>query len=649
MSALSYILLVGFAPLLGALLTYILGKKNALKVYWIGPVLTFSASGLLFNAALNETLYLKWQWLPGMELGWAIDAMSGLLILLVAFISLLVHLFSAHYMSGEAHVHRYFGKLGFFSASMLGLLMSDHLVLVFIFWELVGFSSYLLIGFWFQDGEKAIAARQAFMINRVADAGLLIGVILMVGVLDQPYLSSLDTFQETWIYQLVGLGLMIGAFGKSAQFPFYGWLPKAMAGPTPVSALIHAATMVTLGVYLLIRVQPILTPFILSTIAVVGTITALMAAISALTQFDIKKVLAYSTISQLGYMIMGIGVGASDASLFHLWTHAFFKAGLFLGAGAVIHYLHQAHHNDAFDAQDMRSMGGLKKNLPLTSAAFTICALALAGLPLFSGFLSKEGILTGAANWSLAGDSWRYLVPAFGLITAVLTPFYIGRQVLLVFHGKPRDDRQTIGGMEPLIKLALPLSILAVGSIWIFHSLNPLDAHGWYFTDLLPKTMISSVTHGGGVGIIIMILSLFAVVIGLLMAYTRYGEKNNSVEPRSFREPSTMIAKISWNSWYVERSYYLISRGYLQLCHRLLWVDKKVIDSAVDGLGIITVVASKVFAILDREVIDGVVNFAAWISRGLGGSFAKIQSGKVQNQLVWLIIMLLLLIIWIQF
>ncbi|MFT6881946.1 MAG: NADH-quinone oxidoreductase subunit L [Marinoscillum sp.] len=648
MSALSYILLVGFAPLFGGLITYISGKKNALKVYWIGPVLTFCASGLLFNAVLNETLYLKWQWLPGMELGWAIDAMSGLLILLVSLISLLVHLFSAHYMADESQVHRYFGKLGFFSASMLGLLMSDHLVLVFIFWELVGFSSYLLIGYWFQDGDKARAAREAFMINRVADAGLLIGVILMVGVLDQPYLSSLATFQDTWIYQLAGLGLMIGAFGKSAQFPFYGWLPKAMAGPTPVSALIHAATMVTLGVYLLIRVQPVLTPFMLSTIAVVGAITALMAAISALTQFDIKKVLAYSTISQLGYMIMGIGVGASEASLFHLWTHAFFKAGLFLGAGAVIHYLHQAHHDDSFDAQDMRSMGGLKKHLPLTAVAFTICALALAGLPLFSGFLSKEGILTGAANWSLAGDSWRYLVPAFGLITAVLTPFYIGRQVLLVFHGKPRAERQTIVGMEPLIKVALPISILAIGSVWIFHSLNPFDASGWYFADLLPLNMIGNVTHGGA-GFVVLILSLLAVVIGLFMAYSRYGEKKNTAEPQSFREPSTMIAKLSWNSWYVGRSYFMLSRGYLQLCHRLLWVDKRVIDGIVNSLGVITVVVSKVFAILDREVIDGVVNFAAWISRGVGGSFAKIQSGKVQNQLVWLIIMLLLLIIWIQF
>ncbi len=645
MSSTWLIILILGVPVLGGLLTFFLGAKNATKTYFIGPVSTFLLSIWLLIQAFETSLMVRWNWLPNMEIGWSLDAMSGVLIALVAFISLLVHLFSAHYMTYDGGIHRYYAKLGFFTASMIGLLAADHLLLVFIFWELVGFSSYLLIGFWFQDASKSKAAKEAFMINRVADVGLLIGVILLIGELGQPFISELSGGDTSMTMQVAGFCLMIGALGKSAQFPFFGWLPKAMAGPTPVSALIHAATMVAAGVYLLVRVVPILTPQVLTSIAILGAITTFMAAIAALTQFDIKKVLAYSTVSQLGYMIMGIGVGAYQSSLFHLWTHAFFKAGLFLGAGTVIHYFHALKKDDAhFDSQDMRNMGDLRRQLPITFYAFLICGLALSGLPFFSGFLSKEGILTEAAIWASEGNVVLMIVPILGLLTAVLTPYYIGRQLLLVFFGQSRTKLKVIKGMEPALKVVIPLTALAVASIWFFHSASPLDAHGWWLSSLVFDEL--SVHNSGLIGIGVMVFSIVSVLSGLYYAYHKFGVLN---DPDWIKSPSTAFSKLSWNSWYLEHSYDRVANGYLYICRMFYAMDKKIIDKSVNSLGVGTVVLSKVFAIIDREVIDGVVNFAAWLSKRIGELLTQTQSGKVQNQLIWLVLMVLLLVVWLQF
>lgn len=648
-----YILLVLIFPLLGGIITYLSGSKNTGRLSLIGMLPGAVMAGFLIYQSYEASVVVRWEWLPAYELGWAIDRISAVLIGLVYLVSLLVHLFSAHYLSHDRAIHRYFGKLGFFTSSMIGLLAADHFLLIFIFWELVGFSSYLLIGFWFEDKEKAVAARKAFMINRVADAGLLIGVILMITELNQPFLSSLIGGDSSLLVNLAGFGLMIGALGKSAQFPFSGWLPKAMAGPTPVSALIHAATMVAAGVYLLIRVVPFLSPMVLNATAVIGAVTAFMAAVSALTQHDIKKVLAYSTISQLGYMVMGIGAGAHESSLFHLWTHAFFKAGLFLAAGAVIHYLHTLKHDDStFDAQDMRMMGGLRKVLPFTHIAFIICGLALSGLPLFSGFLSKEGILSGVWLWAIGHSAqgyWlAYLVSDLAFITALLTPIYIGRQILLVFYGNPRTAIERLPHMEPLGLVKVPLIVLSAGALWLANALNPLDANGWWLGSFV---FGDTVGHGhGSIQIWTMILSIALAIGGLAISYIFF--RPGSMRTLSYRVaqvPTKWYSRLIFEGWYLERVYDGLSRNYIKMAGAARVFDRKVIDWLVNAAGVSTVVFSKALAVIDREVVDGLVNFVAWLFRGVGGMFSKIQSGKVQNQLIWMMLLLLLLVLWSQY
>lgn len=651
-----YITLILIFPLVGGLISYAMGSKRAFAWALLGMIPGMVFSVIVLSLTIDQSIMSRWQWMPGYELGWYIDRTSALLICLVYLISLLVHLFSAYYLRGDSGIHRFYAILGFFTTSMLGLLAADHLLLVFIFWELVGFSSYLLIGFWYRDAPKVKSAREAFMVNRVADAGLLIGIILLMGELGQSYLSEIHAVPSGFMVSLAGLGLMVGALGKSAQFPFFGWLPKAMAGPTPVSALIHAATMVAVGVYLLIRVFPVLSPLVLNVTAVLGAMTAFMAAVAAMTQFDIKKVLAYSTISQLGYMVMGIGVNAYQSSLFHLWTHAFFKAGLFLGAGAVIHYFHRLHHHDhSFDAQDMRQMGGLRKVLPVTFVTFLICGLALSGLPLFSGFLSKEGILSGAWIWSqnLAADGYwvAYVVTDLALIAAFLTPIYIGRQILLVFFGEPRSEITPIAGIEPLFTHRLPLFVLALGALWIFQAFNPIDAHGWWLGEFLFGNNVLPEDSGTEqIELMTMILSIALAISGLAISYIFF--KPGSTRMSTFKSaeiPRKWYGKISFNSWYIESMYDGISNGYLKLTQITGKIDSRVIDRIVNLAGVWTVVFSKVLAIIDREVIDGLVNFMAWLSKIIGNMFTGIQSGKIQNQLVWMITILLVILIWFQF
>lgn len=635
-------------PLLGGLLTY---GVRPVRITYFSILGIFPAFILTIIQAVqlsNGPLIMRWEWLPGFTMGWTVDALSAALMALVCLVSLLVHLFSAHYLHDDPALHRYYLKLGFFTTSMLGLLAADHLLLLFIFWELVGFSSYLLIGFWYRDSEKARSARQAFMINRVADAGLLMGIILMLVEFHQPFLSELTGIKSSVLLDMAGLGMLAGALGKSAQFPFFGWLPKAMAGPTPVSALIHAATMVAAGVYLLVRVYPVLSPMVLDVTATLGALTAFMAAVAALTQFDIKKVLAFSTISQLGYMIMGIGVGAYDAAVFHLWTHAFFKAGLFLASGAVIHYYHSLHHHDDFDPQDMRNMGGVRKVLPVTHIVFVICGLALSGLPFFSGFLSKEGILTGAWDWAIhhgASDATAaYAVVFLGFITALLTPFYAGRQLLLVFYGKPRTNIRFLPGMEPGIRVILPLVVLAMGAVWLAHALSPLDAHGWWLAPWIFESKKAGEHFHTDWGITV--LSMVLVGAGLLLSYRIYkpgGDRSSKYLGAQI--PGSWYGALSFHAWFVEAVYEVIGRGYGQLTRVVYAVDKKWIDPIIDELAVWSVVLSKVLAIIDREVIDGLVNLGAWVSKAIGRMLTGMQSGRVQSQLVWLVLFLIVLIL----
>ncbi len=375
-----------------------------------------------------------------------IDKLSAAMLVVVSFISLLVQIYSTEYMKGDKQYSRYFAYLGLFTFSMFCIVLSGNLLLLYIGWELVGLSSYLLIGFWRERTDAALASRNAFVINRIGDTGFLLGIIILFTQFNTLDLSTLTSgsisVDSSFWMTVAGIGLFCGCIAKSAQFPLQIWLPGAMAGPTPVSALIHAATMVAAGVFLLARVFPLLNSDVLTIIAITGAITAFMGAVAALFQTDIKRLLAFSTISQLGYMVMGMGVGAYGPALFHLFTHAFFKACLFLSAGAVIHALHTVEHelHLHFDTQDMRLMGGLRRKMPFTFICYLVAGLSLAGLPFFSGFLSKDAILTGALSWAESKNHFLwYIIPDIGFISALLTAMYVGRQLLLIFDGEFRQ------------------------------------------------------------------------------------------------------------------------------------------------------------------------------------------------------------------
>ena len=389
-----------------------------------------------------QTLF---SWIPvgdlQVDIGFLVDPLSITMALFVTGVGALIHLYAIGYMHGDRDFTKFFVYLNLFIFSMLMLVLGSNMLVTFIGWEGVGACSYLLISFWFTDEANASAGKKAFVTNRIGDWGFLLAIFLAfasLGTIDYLEVNALAGGLPAVTATAIGLLLFVGAVGKSAQIPLYVWLPDAMAGPTPVSALIHAATMVTGGVYLMTRVNPILAAgyeWAPDVIAWVGVITALVAATIAVAQNDIKKVLAYSTISQLGYMFLAVGVGAYVAAIFHMITHAFFKALLFLGAGSVIHGMH--------DEQDMRRMGGLRKFMPITAATFIVGWLAIAGVPPFSGFFSKDEILLFA--WGSGGGPAKVLW-AIGLVTALLTAFYMSRQVFMVFFGEPRwkDDHALV-------------------------------------------------------------------------------------------------------------------------------------------------------------------------------------------------------------
>jgi NADH-quinone oxidoreductase subunit L len=455
------------------------------------------------------------------KMGIVIDNLTAIMLAMVTLISFLVHLYSTGYMSGDPRYGRFFAFLGIFTFSMLGIVLADNLFAIYIFWELVGLSSYLLIGFYFEKDSAADAQKKAFLANRVGDIGMWLGILILYSQFHtfsyQEIFANLAAgkfgLSQAWL-TAAGILLFMGCVGKSAQFPLHVWLPDAMEGPTPVSALIHAATMVAAGVYFVARIFVLLTADALHVIAFIGAFTAFMAATIAITQHDIKRVLAYSTVSQLGYMVLGLGVGAYSAALFHLVTHAFFKACLFLGSGAIIHAMHHE--------QDMRWMGGLRKHMPWTFATFTLATLALAGLPLTSGFMSKDAILAGAIGFANAeGGGIYYIIPFLGFFSAMLTAFYMGRQIWLVFFGesrthlKPADDHhhghdahaahghdlhheEAHGVHEVPWNMRAPLVVLATLSVFAVYSPDPLDgAKGWFMSMVqTPATVVGSSAGG---------------------------------------------------------------------------------------------------------------------------------------------------------
>ncbi|MBD3335626.1 MAG: NADH-quinone oxidoreductase subunit L, partial [Candidatus Eisenbacteria bacterium] len=443
-----------------------------------GPIASFLIVGSIYldfiglpagERWLHQVLY---EWIVAgsvsVPVAFQMDTLSLTMLLFVTGVGSLIHVYSIGYMRGDRSFARYFAFLNLFMFSMILLVLGDSLLTLFVGWEGVGLCSYLLIGFWFEDPEKAAAGKKAFIVNRIGDLGFLLGIFLIFWTLSRHGAASLqfrDIAAHSDLFHgglatAAALLLFIGATGKSAQIPLYVWLPDAMAGPTPVSALIHAATMVTAGVYMVARMSFLYlqSPAAMLIVAGVGAVTAVYAATIAVTQNDIKKVLAYSTISQLGYMFLGVGLGAFAAGIFHVVTHAFFKAVLFLGAGSVIHAL--------AGEQDMRRMGGLARKMPVTMLAFGAGFLALAGLPPFAGFFSKDEILW--KTFSAAHPAWGFapkLLWLLGLVGAGLTAFYMMRAFVLTFLGRPRYDEHTRHAHESPPSMALPLVVLGIGSL----------------------------------------------------------------------------------------------------------------------------------------------------------------------------------------
>ncbi len=499
-------LLVLLLPLLGFVLMVFFGKKLPRQGDWLETGIITTALGLSLYILLqkltvfhDEALRITATWVdlqnvPGfgplkIVLGVQIDNLAAIMMAVVALISTLVHLFSIGYMQGDVRYSRYFAFLGLFSFSMLMIVLADNLFMLYVGWELVGISSYLLIGHWYEKKSASNAAMKAFIVNRVGDLGFFIGVAILFNtfktfglpeIFEGIRQGTLPAGSEGWM-TAAGVLLFCGAIGKSAQFPLHVWLPDAMEGPTPVSALIHAATMVAAGVYLVARIFPLMTAQALLVVAYIGAITAFISATIAIAQNDIKKVLAYSTISQLGYMVMGLGVGAYTAGFFHLVTHAMFKAGLFLGSGSVIHAMHHALHHQGdhhTDPQDIRNMGGLKGKMPVTFWTFVIYTLAISGVPLTSGFLSKDAILAG--TMAFAGLSGHVIIPIIGFLVAGLTAFYMFRVVILTFLGEHKDGHRLEHVHESPLVMTLPLMVLAALSLFVFFSFNPIDAkEGW--------------------------------------------------------------------------------------------------------------------------------------------------------------------------
>ena len=632
--------LILLLPLLGGIIAYTIPSKSGI-IASIFLSLTTILAGYYLSFVQGPLWMFQFEWLPGFVMGFAVDRSSAVLILLVSFISFLVHLFSIFYLSEDVHKDRYYLKLGFFTFSMLGLLMSDHLILLFIFWELVGFSSYLLIIFWFQDVKNAIAGRIAFMTSRISDLILFMGLLMLLGFGNDGFISSLGPLPENDSSTVIGICLLIGVLGKSAQFPFFTWLPHAMVGPTPISALIHAATMVAAGVYLLFRLYIVFDPYLLDWIASLGIITAFLGALIAACQTDMKAVLAYSTISQLGYMVMGMGVGAYDMALFHLWTHAFFKAGLFLCAGSVIHYLSIQDPTTA--PQDMRRMGGLKSYLPITFWSYLVCMMALVGLPFFSGFLSKEGIILGVFSWAMQSENGlAFALPITALGISFLTAYYMGKQLLLVFFGSYRGEK-SLKMLQKSWTEILPISVLAILSLGVFYRIHPLGgdlSFLEYWLGTQPKAEGSWVTPMIG-------SSILLVLLGLGFSYWKYGRQGMR-KVKSFN--SSRLSIFVQNGFYLDKFYLgILVPSFDWLAFKTSKLDTVLINPFFNKISVSIVVLSKVTDLFDRLIVDGLISLIKSVVQILGSMFTKFHPARVQMHFVSAIIGLVIILVWLKF
>lgn len=553
------------------------------------------------------------------RMGYRVDAVTAVMLVVVTLVSLLVHVYSLGYMHGDARYKRYYAVLSLFTASMLGLVLADNFLLLFIFWELVGLCSFLLIGHWYEQPGVGYSALKAFLTTRVGDIGMFIGIMLV-------WLNT-GTFEFAGVADAIDAGvlggtmlsitavlLFLGAVGKSAQFPLHVWLPDAMAGPTSVSALIHAATMVAAGIYLVARAYDVFaaSATALTTVAWVGGFTAIFAASIALVQNDIKRVLAFSTVSQLGFMMLALGVGGYTAALFHLVTHAIFKALLFLASGSVIH---------GADTQDMKVMGGLRLKMPVTFWTWLVGAAALAGIPPLAGFWSKEEILLDVWHSDHRALFW------IALTAATMTAFYITRATLLTFFGEPRDKARYERARESPISMTAPLVILAAIAVVIGFVNSPVSGY-W-----LSRFIYFGEPHLPQTSGAVMVLATLAWVLGIGVALSAY--LFGWLPTARIRKAVGPVYTLLQERYYVDAFYDLVFvKGTVLVARVVGWFDRVVVDGLVNLAGIGTASLSGAVGRFDREVIDGAVNGVAVLFRAGSNLFRKVQSGLAQTYML---------------
>jgi NADH-quinone oxidoreductase subunit L len=618
--------------------------------FLLSMVIFLSALGDMPEFAEEPAIHLTLLSIPtgatALDIGVQIDPLTVSLLFMVPLVCLMIFIYSIGYMEGDPRYSRFFAYICLFATGMLGLVVADNLLLLFVCWEVMGLCSYLLIGFWFEKPSAMWAGLKAFVTTRIGDVLFMLGMVMLYwqtrDLSFEAVFDGVEVVAQTnpTLMYVTALLVFAGAVGKSAQFPLHVWLPDAMEGPTPVSALIHAATMVAAGVFLVARMLPIflvLPPApALVWVAAIGAFTALFASTIAIAQDDIKRVLAYSTISQLGYMIMALGLGGFVAAVFHLITHAFFKALLFLGSGSVIH---------GTDTNDMMQMGGLRKKMPYTYWTFLIGMLALAGVPPLAGFWSKDEILAVAFQQNP-------VVWVMGTIAAFITAFYMTRQVCLTFFGEPREPG--IHAHESPAVMYVPLIILAVGAALlgfvgvpadfpILGSLlgNRIEAflgeqfHQWHYVHLPHVSFNASV----------MLISVVMAGAGIGLGYLVYGRKPLVAGQRDPLERMGVVWTVLRNKYYIDEIYRAtIIRGTIALASLLLRFDLGIIDGIVNLIGKLTERWSWVSGLFDSYVIDGIVNGVGRVTSAVGEELRYIQTGRVQNYMIIVIISVLLLV-----
>jgi NADH-quinone oxidoreductase subunit L len=616
MESLSLLRLIPLLPLVGAAVNIFfgarLGRKAAGIVACAAVALSFLASLWIFSLLSPSDVFRDtvFTWIDSepfqASLSFQADALTAVMLLVITGIGFLIHVYSLGYMAHDEGMIRYFAYLNLFVFFMTLLVLADNLLLLFVGWEGVGLCSYLLIGFWHQDHANTIAGNKAFIVNRIGDFGFILGFLVLFWEMSShgaPSLNFSDLRQAAPLLKpeslaLATLLLFAGATGKSAQIPLYVWLPDAMQGPTPVSALIHAATMVTAGVYMAARLNFLFTlaPETLAVVAAVGALTAFFAATIAVAQNDIKRVLAYSTVSQLGYMFLAVGVGAFSAAVFHLFTHAFFKACLFLGSGSVIHALG--------GEQDMREMGGLRRHLPVTYWTYLIAALAISGAPLTAGFFSKDRIL-----WETYSSPYGFSFWFTGWLTAGLTAFYMFRQFFMVFHGPSRVAEPAKSHIHESPRLmTVPLIVLAAGSIFAGWLATPEFMWGSVWDAWLEPVLGGTKAaehHAVSEELFLMALTIAIAAAGVFIAFILYG-RQSEIPGRIAR---TAVYKLLADKYYIDELY---DRLFVQpFAAFSAWLARR----------------------FDPGFIDGVVNGVAASVRARSLSWRRLQSGNVQHYL----------------